>query len=197
MSDMTIKTILAAAFLAAGTAAFLTMMTVMGRPGVAGDPAKLRRLHKVFGWLYVALLAPLVYLGLGFIREMGDGMSTRGVFHFVLAEALIALLLLKLLVVRVFRGPAQERDGPGDDALRVDPCRLPHHGRFLRPADVRRGLATGAVPAGDCPSYILLLRGSLAPISTSQASSLRPRRSTSSGRSAARSSVSPSSSAML
>ncbi|MCK7476585.1 MAG: hypothetical protein M0C28_02750 [Candidatus Moduliflexus flocculans] len=35
---------------------------------------------------------------------MGDGMSTRAVFHMVLAETLIALLLLKVLVVRFFKG---------------------------------------------------------------------------------------------
>jgi hypothetical protein len=104
MSDMTIKAIIATLFLAAGAAAFLAMMRLMGRPGTAGDPDKLKRRHKIFGWLYVALLVPLVYLGSDFIREMGDGMSTRGVFHLVLAEALVALLFLKLLVVRVFRG---------------------------------------------------------------------------------------------
>lgn len=104
MSDMTVKTVLAAALLAAATAAFLAMMIAMGRPGQAGDPGKLRRLHKAFGWAYVALLVPLVYLGLGFVKDMGDGMSTRGVFHVVLAETLLALLLIKLLVVRFFRG---------------------------------------------------------------------------------------------
>ncbi len=104
MSDMTIKAILATVFLAAGVAAFLAMMTLMGRPGTAGDPAKLRRRHKIFGWLYVVLIVPLIYLGADFIGEMGDGMSTRGVIHLVLAETLVALLILKLLVVRVFRG---------------------------------------------------------------------------------------------
>jgi hypothetical protein len=104
MSDVTIKIVLGTVFLAAGTTAFLAMMTALGRPGTAGDPAKLRRRHKIFGWLYVLLLVPLIYLGLDFVGEMGDGMSTRAVFHLVLAEALIALLVLKLLVVRVFRG---------------------------------------------------------------------------------------------
>lgn len=104
MSELTIKAIIATLFLAAGAAAFLAMMRLMGRPGTAGDPDKLKRRHKVFGWLYVALLVPLVYLGSDFVGEMGDGMSTRGVFHLVLAEALVALLFLKLLVVRVFRG---------------------------------------------------------------------------------------------
>jgi hypothetical protein len=104
MSDLTIKTIVAAVFLAAGTGAFLTMMSLMGRPGRTGDTGRGRKVHRVFGWLYVALLVPLVYFGLDFVKELGDGMSTRAVFHVVLAEALIAVLLLKVLIVRFFKG---------------------------------------------------------------------------------------------
>ena len=104
MSNMMIKTIVAAVLVAAGTGAFLTMMSLMGRPGKTGDTGKARKVHRVFGWLYVVLLAPLVYFGLGFVREMGDGMSTRAVFHVVLAETLIALLLVKILIVRFFKG---------------------------------------------------------------------------------------------
>lgn len=104
MSDMILKTVVATAFLLAGTGAFLTMMQIMGRPGAPGDVGKSRTVHKVFGWLYVVLLVPLVYLGLGFVKEMGDGMATRAVFHMVLAETLIAVLLLKVLIVRFFKG---------------------------------------------------------------------------------------------
>jgi len=104
MSDLTLKTIIASAFLLVGTGAFLTMMRTMGRPGVPGDSGKGRKVHTVFGWLYVVLLVPLVYLGFDFIGEMGDGMSTRAVFHMVLAVTLIALLFLKILVVRFFKG---------------------------------------------------------------------------------------------
>jgi len=104
MSDLTLKTIIASAFLLVGTGAFLTMMRTMGRPGVPGDAGRCRKVHRVFGWLYVVLLVPLVYLGVDFIGEMGDGMSTRAVFHMVLAVTLIALLFLKILVVRFFKG---------------------------------------------------------------------------------------------
>jgi cytochrome b561 len=104
MPDMTVKTIIAALFLVAGAGAFLTMMAAMGRPERPGGAAKLRKAHKVLGWTYVVLLVPLAYLGLGFVKEMGDGVPTRGVFHVVLAETLIALVLLKVLIVRAFRG---------------------------------------------------------------------------------------------
>ena len=104
MSELILKTIIASLFLIAGAGAFLTMMTLMGRPGRDGDPAKLRKLHRAFGWTAAVLLAPLVYLGLDFVKEMGDGMSTRAVFHIVLAETLIVLLFLKVLVIRFFKG---------------------------------------------------------------------------------------------
>jgi Family of unknown function (DUF6529) len=104
MSDMTLKTIIAAALLAAGTGAFLTMMRIMGRPGASGDVGKARKVHRILGWIYVVLLVPLAILGVDFVGEMGDGMPTRAVFHVVLAVTLIALLLLKVLVVRFFKG---------------------------------------------------------------------------------------------
>jgi len=104
MSELILKTIIASLFLIAGAGAFLTMMAPMGRPGGTGDPARLRKLHRALGWTAVVLLAPLVYFGLDFVKEMGDGMSTRAVFHIVLAETLIVLLLLKVLVVRFFKG---------------------------------------------------------------------------------------------
>ncbi len=34
---------------------------------------------------------------------MGDGLTTRGTFHFVLAMSLVAVLLLKFLVVKTYR----------------------------------------------------------------------------------------------
>jgi hypothetical protein len=104
MSELILKTIFASMFLIASAGSFLTMMTLMGKPGGTGDPARLRKLHRTLGWTAVVLLAPLVYFGLEFVKEMGDGMSTRAVFHIVLAETLIVLLLLKVLVVRFFKG---------------------------------------------------------------------------------------------
>jgi Family of unknown function (DUF6529) len=104
MSDIVLKTLIASLFVAAAAGAFLTMMAVFGRPEKAAAAPKLRKLHRVLGWTAVVLLVPLVYLGLSFVKEMGDGMSTRAVFHMVLAETLVALVLLKVLIVKFFRG---------------------------------------------------------------------------------------------
>jgi hypothetical protein len=104
MSDIVLKTLIASFFVVAAAGAFLTMMAVFGRPEKAAAAPKLRKLHRVLGWTAVVLLVPLVYLGLSFVKEMGDGMSTRAVFHMVLAETLVALVLLKVLIVKSFRG---------------------------------------------------------------------------------------------
>jgi hypothetical protein len=103
MSDYWIKTILASLLLCVGLMSFLTMMARFGRPGDEIRSEKLRKLHKVSGYVFIALLAPLAYFGAGFLMEMGDGLSARGTFHFVLAMTLIAVLLLKFLIVKTYR----------------------------------------------------------------------------------------------
>jgi len=103
MSDYVIKSLLAVLLLTAGLVAFLSMMARFGRPGDEARSERLRKLHKKAGYVYIALLAPLAVLGAGFLIEMGDGLSTRGTFHFVLAMTLIAVLLLKFLAVKVYR----------------------------------------------------------------------------------------------
>jgi cation transport ATPase len=103
MSDYLIKSALAVLLLAAGTTAFLSMMARFGRPGNEARSEKLRRLHKKAGWVYVVLLVPLAIVGAGLLVELGDGLTIRAAFHFVLALALLAILKLKILVVKAYR----------------------------------------------------------------------------------------------
>jgi len=103
MSDYWIKTIFAALLLATGCVAFLSMMARFGRPGDEARSERLRSLHKWSGYVFIALLAPLAVYGADFLIEMGDGLSVRGTFHFVLAMGLVAVLLLKVLVVKAYR----------------------------------------------------------------------------------------------
>jgi len=103
MSEYLIKTLLACFLLAAGLGAFLTMAALMGRTEHKAPPDKLRRLHRVAGWSFAVLLVPLAYLGLHILAERGDTLPLRGVLHFVLAEVLIGLVLLKILFSRAYR----------------------------------------------------------------------------------------------
>jgi len=103
MSDYVIKTILAAALLAVSLNSFLTMMARFGRPGDEARAERLRKRHKVSGYLFIALLVPLAVLGVDFLAEMGDGLPARGALHFLLADILLAVLLLKFLIVKRYR----------------------------------------------------------------------------------------------
>lgn len=103
MSGYLIKTLLAVLLLGAGLAAFLSMMARFGRPGDEARSERLRKLHKTAGYIYIALLAPLIVFGAGFLVTEGDGLSTRATFHFVLAAVLLAVVKLKYLTVKTYR----------------------------------------------------------------------------------------------
>jgi hypothetical protein len=103
VSNYLIKSLLSILLLGAGLTAFLSMMARFGRPGDEVRAAKLRKVHRAAGYLYVAFLAPLAFFGASFLADMGDGLSARGTLHFVLAMTLLAVLFLKFLTVRTHR----------------------------------------------------------------------------------------------
>lgn len=103
MSDYLVKSLIAVVFLGVALTAFLSMMSLMGKAEPKRGPARLRKLHKAAGYVYIALLAPLAAFGVNFLIENGDGLSVRGTFHFVLAMVLLAVLLLKFLTVKTHR----------------------------------------------------------------------------------------------
>jgi hypothetical protein len=103
MSEYWLKTIFAALLFGAGLTAFLSMMARLGRPGDEARLERLRKLHKRAGYAFIVLLAPLAWLGADILAETGDSLSTRGTFHFVLAMTLLAVLLVKVLIVKTYR----------------------------------------------------------------------------------------------
>jgi len=114
MSEFLIKTVIAVPALGLALTSFLTMMAVMGKPPDQNrDLARLRRIHKVTGWLFIVLVAPLTALGAEIVARKGDGLPMRGVLHVVLAVTLLALLLQKVLVVRVYRQFLKQAQGLG------------------------------------------------------------------------------------
>ena len=103
MSYFLAKTLLAVLFIAAGLAAALSMLTLMGKPEKKSGTEALKRTHRVAGWLFTALLAVMAIMGLNHLAATGDTLPLRGVLHWTLASLLAFVLLLKLVVVRFFK----------------------------------------------------------------------------------------------
>jgi len=103
MADYLLKSLIAVVFLGTVATSFFSMMALMGKVDRKTAPEKLRKIHKWSGIASLVLLVPLVYFGTDFLAEIGEGLSVRAVFHFVLAALLLAVIFLKVLVVWVYK----------------------------------------------------------------------------------------------
>jgi len=103
MSYFTIKLILGSIFLLAGLGASLTMLTVMGKAEKRMSGVTLRRMHKMFGLLFLTLFLILGVMGSKFWATTGDGISTRAVFHAVLAAGLFIIFILKIGIIKFYK----------------------------------------------------------------------------------------------
>jgi hypothetical protein len=103
MSAYLVKSLIAVVFLGTILTSFFSMMSLMGKAEHRTAPEKLRRLHKRSGIAALVLLAPLVYFGVDFLSEVGNELSVRAAFHFVLATLLLAIIFLKVLVVWFYK----------------------------------------------------------------------------------------------
>jgi len=103
MSFFAIKTLLALVFLSSGFTALITMLTLMGKPDKKMSPKTLKNIHKSGGYLFLILLPVLVFLGAKYWASAGDQISTRAVFHIVLALTLFIVFFIKLSIVRIFK----------------------------------------------------------------------------------------------
>jgi len=103
MSYFHVKALLGVLFVAAGLAAALSMLTLMGKAEKKMGTGSLKSTHRVAGWLFVALLAALAAMGLHYLAAAGDTLPLRGVLHWTLGALLVFLVLLKLVVVKAFK----------------------------------------------------------------------------------------------
>jgi mono/diheme cytochrome c family protein len=97
------KSILAIVLLGFALIAAVSMLTLMGRPEKKLSPVFLRRLHKISGGVFAVIFLVISYFCLRYVKMAGDAMSTRAVFHGVLALFLFAVLALKLSVAQFYR----------------------------------------------------------------------------------------------
>jgi mono/diheme cytochrome c family protein len=104
MSIFLVKSILAVAFLAAGAVAVLAMLSLMGVSEHKTSPQVLRKLHRAMGFIFVILLIVTSLLCAKHVARVGDQISHRAALHGVFALALIAVLAVKIAIVKWFKG---------------------------------------------------------------------------------------------
>lgn len=97
------KSILASVFLLAGIIAVICMLTLMGKAERKISATFLRRMHKGAGFVFSLLLVVISYFCIKYWIMAGDALSTRAVFHGVLALGLFIVLVLKLSIVQFYK----------------------------------------------------------------------------------------------
>jgi cytochrome c2 len=103
MTVYLVKSIIAVVFIAFSLTAALSMLTLMGRMEKKASPDRLRRLHRLAGYLFGLLLLGLSALGIGIVVRQGDSLPLRAVIHGFIGLFLMAVLFLKVLIVRFYR----------------------------------------------------------------------------------------------
>lgn len=103
MSDYWLKTVLSVVFLLTGLVAAWAMLKAVGAADKDSGYAKLRRLHRTFGYAFGLVLVALAVLGAEFFIEEGDRLSLRAVLHGLLAVSLLFIFLFKIVLVRFYR----------------------------------------------------------------------------------------------
>jgi len=103
MSLFLIKSILGIIFLLSGLVAIICMLTLMGKTEKKVSAVFLRKTHKISGFVFFALLLVISYFCLKYWAMIGDQISTRAVFHGVLAFALLIIFILKISIVQFYK----------------------------------------------------------------------------------------------
>ena len=103
MSFFMLKSILGSLLILAGIAALLSMFILMGKQGHKMSASFLRKFHKAAGFVFFILLLIISYLCVKYWIMLGDSISTRAVFHGVLALVLLIVLIMKMLIVQFYK----------------------------------------------------------------------------------------------
>ena len=103
MSLFLIKSILGIIFLLSGLVAIICMLTLLGKTEKKVSAVFLRKTHKTSGFVFFALLLVISYFCLKYWAMIGDQISTRAVFHGVLAFALLIIFILKISIVQFYK----------------------------------------------------------------------------------------------
>jgi mono/diheme cytochrome c family protein len=97
------KSVLSLLVLCLSIAGMFTMFEIFGRSETTNDIARLKRLHKAGGYLYLLLFVIVSYYCLKFLVLSKVELSPRGALHSLIASAVVILFVLKIFFVRVYR----------------------------------------------------------------------------------------------
>jgi len=103
MSLISLKLINAVLLLTAASTAALSMLTMMGKAEKKSNPQTLLSIHKRAGFLFALLLIAQGIMGFFLWGKAGDQAPLRAVIHVYLALGLVAVFVIKLGVVKIFR----------------------------------------------------------------------------------------------
>jgi len=94
---------MATILLITGLIAFICMLTLMGRTERKISASLLRKTHKISGFIFFILLLVISYFCTKYWIQAGDLLSTRAIFHAVLALTLFIILIVKLIIVQFYK----------------------------------------------------------------------------------------------
>jgi mono/diheme cytochrome c family protein len=103
MSVHLLKSLTAVVFLILALTSAFSMLTLMGKTEKKISPERLRKIHRIAGYLYAIVLLGLAALGMSIYVRSGDSLSTRAVIHAFIGLFLLSIFFLKWLVARFFR----------------------------------------------------------------------------------------------
>lgn len=103
MSILFIKSLLSLLLLILGGIGVFSMFEVFGPMEKRRDPGNLKRLHRITGYLFLAVFVLIAILCIRMLLITKAEPSSRVTTHIVLALAILSLICGKILFVRVYR----------------------------------------------------------------------------------------------
>lgn len=103
MSIELLKSILSTIMIAIALGQMFIMFELFGRDVVRYDAARLKRIHRINGIVFIVLYFFIAYFCLGYIISKKEELSPRISFHAVIALSVILLLFLKISFIRFYR----------------------------------------------------------------------------------------------
>jgi hypothetical protein len=100
------KTWVALGFIVLAIVEFLLAMKVFGKKPPSPKAKALLKTHRVLGYVFLAYLILLMFVGLRMVNFMADGggvFDGRVIMHILLAMLVFVILVFKILFIRAFR----------------------------------------------------------------------------------------------